>query len=154
MNALEVLNKLEHKENPSDFDQGEDDEVNRLINSLTQYMNDDFNTAMTMASLFELTSKINAWQNQQAKISAIKKETFDHLKQSVNVFVSDILGLKNETAAVSDSKMNDAMELLIALRNEARAKKDFATSDKIRNELMKAGIQLKDGKEGTAWEIN
>jgi cysteinyl-tRNA synthetase len=154
LNALELINKISYTENDKDFDRGEDDEVNRLLASLTEFMNDDFNTAMTMASLFELTSKINAWQNQQAKISAIKKETFDRLKQSFNVFVSDILGLKNETAAVSDSKMNDAMELLIALRNEARAKKDFATSDKIRNDLLKAGIQLKDGKEGTTWEIN
>jgi cysteinyl-tRNA synthetase len=152
MNALDLLNKLQYKENAADFDRGEDDEVKRLCDSCTQFMNDDFNTAMTMASLFELASKINAWQNQQAKISSIKKETFDLLKSTFNTFVTNVLGLKNETEQSSDSKIQDAMELLISLRNEARAKKDFATSDKIRNDLMKAGIQLKDGKEGTTWE--
>jgi cysteinyl-tRNA synthetase len=154
MNVQEVLNKLQFIENPNDYDRGEDDEVNRLIASCTEYMNDDFNTAMTMASLFELASKINAWQNQQAKISSIKNETFDSLRQNFNLFVTEILGLKNEADSTSDSKMNDAMELLISLRNEARAKKDFATSDKIRNDLQKAGIQLKDGKEGTTWEVS
>jgi len=152
MNALELLSKIQYKENEGDYDRGEDDEVNRLIASCTEFMNDDFNTAMTMASLFELASKINAWQNQQAKISSIRKETFEQLKQTFNLFVTEILGLKIETASTSDSKMKDAMELLISLRNDARAKKDFVTSDKIRNDLMKAGIQLKDGKEGTTWE--
>jgi len=152
MNALELLNKIQYKENEGDYDRGEDDEVNRLIASCTEFMNDDFNTAMTMASLFELASKINAWQNQQAKISSIRKETFEQLKQTFNLFVTEVLGLKIETASTSDSKMKDALELLISLRNDARAKKDFVTSDKIRNDLMKAGIQLKDGKEGTTWE--
>ena len=68
--------------------------------------------------------------------------------------MTDILGLKNENASSIDGKMNEVMQLMIALRNEARTKKDFATSDKIRDELLKAGIQLKDGKDGTAWEIN
>jgi len=154
MNALELLNKIQFTENAADLDRGEDDEVNRLINSLTDFMNDDFNTAMTLASLFELASKINAWQNQQAKISSIKKETFESLKENFNLFVTDILGLKNEAATATDSKMDDVMQLVISLRNEARAKKDFATSDKIRNDLQNAGIQLKDGKEGTTWEVS
>lgn len=153
MNSADVLNQLKYVENTGDFSQSEDDAVNKLINSLTEYMNDDFNTAMTMASLFELASKINAWQNQQAKIGSISSATFERLKSAFNLFISEILGLKNESAAASDSKMDEVMQLVISLRNEARTKKDFATSDKIRNDLQKAGIQLKDGKEGTAWEI-
>lgn len=100
-----------------------------------------------------MASKINAWQNQQAKITSISSATFERLKSAFNLFISEILGLKNESAAASDSKMDEVMQLVISLRNEARTKKDFATSDKIRNDLQKAGIQLKDGKEGTAWEI-
>ena len=152
MSALETLNKLTHTENASDFNQQEDSEVKQLCDSCTIYMNDDFNTAMSMASLFELATKIFSWQNQQLKISSIKKQTFDFLVQTFNTFVTDIFGLKNESASASDSTLNEVMQLLIALRNEARAKKDFATSDKIRDELLKMGVQLKDGKEGTAWE--
>ena len=63
-----------------DFINEEDQQVKKLCESCTEYMNDDFNTAMAMASLFELASKINSWQNQQAKISSIKK------KKTPNVF--------------------------------------------------------------------
>jgi hypothetical protein len=73
------------------------------------------------------------------------------LKKTYNDFVTDIFGLKSEKVN-ADGALNDLMELLISLRNDARSKKDFATSDKIRNDLLKAGIQLKDGKEGTMWE--
>jgi len=152
MNALETLNKLSHEDNATDFISEEDEQVQRLCNQCTEYMNDDFNTAMAMASLFELVSKIYSYQHQQLKISSIKNETFELLKQTFNTFVTDILGLKNENVAASDEKLDEVIKLLIALRNEARAKKDFATSDKIRDELLKMGIQLKDGKEGTTWE--
>jgi cysteinyl-tRNA synthetase len=109
---------------------------------------------MTLASLFELASRINAWQNQQAKLTSISGATFEKLKSAFNLFVTEVLGLKNENPPLAHEKMNEVMQLLISLRNEARTKKDFATSDKIRNELMKAGIQLKDGKEGTTWGSN
>jgi cysteinyl-tRNA synthetase len=151
MNALETLNKLSYRENTSDFREEENAQVLQLINSCTEYMNDDFNSAMAMASLFELSAKIFSWKNEQLLISSIKKETFELLQKTFNTFVTDIFGLKNEKEN-DDSKMNGLMELLISLRNEARGKKDFATSDKIRNDLQKAGIQLKDGKDGTSWE--
>lgn len=151
MNALEILNKLSFDEKPDDFIQEEDEKVKRLINECSAFMNDDFNTAMAMASLFELASGIFAWQNQQLKITSIKKETFEILKQTFNTFVTGILGLKNENTSAADSKINEVMELVISLRNEARQKKDFSTSDKIRDVLLKAGVQLKDGKEGTSW---
>ena len=69
------------------------------------------------------------------------------LVKTFNAFVTDIFGLKNEKEN-DDSKMNGLMELLISLRKEARSKKDFATSDKIRDDLKKLGIQIKDGKDG------
>jgi cysteinyl-tRNA synthetase len=151
MNSLDTLNQLVYEENESEFNHEEDLKVKELCDSCTQFMNDDFNTAMAMASLFELASKIFSWKNGQLKISSIKKETFELLKQTFNTFVTGILGLKNENASASDEKLNEVMKLLIALREEARAKKDFATSDKIRDELLKMGVQLKDGKDGTAW---
>lgn len=151
MNALETLNKLSYRENSADFNADENTRVLGLINSCTEFMNDDLNTAMAMASLFELSGSIFSWKNEQLSISSISKETFELLVTTFNNFVSDIFGLKSEKAN-DDSKMNGLMELLISLRKEARTKKDFATSDKIRDDLQKAGIQLKDGKEGTSWE--
>ncbi|MBK6484991.1 MAG: cysteine--tRNA ligase [Chitinophagaceae bacterium] len=151
MNALDALNKLSYKENAAQYKEEENNQVLQLMNSCTEYMNDDFNTAMAMASLFELSSKIFSWKNEQLAIASIKKETFELLVKTFNAFVTDIFGLKNEKEN-DDSKMNGLMELLISLRKEARSKKDFATSDKIRDDLFAAGIQLKDGKEGTSWE--
>lgn len=151
MNALDALNKLSYKENAAQYKEEENNQVLQLMNSCTEYMNDDFNTAMAMASLFELSSKIFSWKNEQLAIASIKKETFELLVKTFNAFITDIFGLKNEKEN-DDSKMNGLMELLISLRKEARSKKDFATSDKIRDDLFAAGIQLKDGKEGTSWE--
>lgn len=151
MNALDALNKLSYRENAAEFSAEEDAEVRQLIDSCTIYMDDDLNTAMTMGSLFELSAKIFSWKNEQLPLSSISKETFELLVSTFNNFVTNIFGLKNEKLN-DDSKMNGLMELLISLRNDARGKKDFATSDKIRNDLQKAGIQLKDGKEGTSWE--
>lgn len=154
MNALDIVNRLQYSENPNDFNKDEDEKVNFIIDTITAHLNDDFNTAMAMASLFELATKVFSYQHQQLKISSIKKETLELLKQTFNTFVTDILGLKNENAEASDEKLNEVMKLMITLRNDARAKKDFGTSDIIRDELLKMGIQLKDGKEGTAWEVN
>ena len=151
MNALDALNKLSYKENAAQYKEEENNQVLQLMNSCAEYLNDDFNTAMAMASLFELSSKIFSWKNEQLAIASVKKETFELLVKTFNAFVTDIFGLKNEKVN-DDSKMNGLMELLISLRKEARSKKDFATSDKIRDDLFAAGIQLKDGKEGTSWE--
>lgn len=151
LNALDTLNKLSYKENAAHYKEEENNQVLQLINSCTEFLNDDFNTAMAMASLFELSSKIFSWKNEQLAMASIKKETFELLVKTFNAFVTDIFGLKNEKKN-DDSKMNGLMELLISLRKEARSKKDFATSDKIRDDLFAAGIQLKDGKEGTSWE--
>ena len=78
------------------------------------------------------------------------------LKQTMQQFVFDVLGLVNTTSEESSvtEKLNDVVTLLIRLRAEARANKDWATSDKIRDELAAMGIQLKDGKEGTGFTIN
>jgi cysteinyl-tRNA synthetase len=72
------------------------------------------------------------------------------LKNTFNNFVVNILGLTAEEE--KDNGVTDGlMQLLIEIRNEARAKKDYATTDKVRDELKKIGVQLKDGKEGTEW---
>jgi len=85
---------------------------------------------------------------------ALGSETFNLMKNKLTVFIEDILGLKQESSA-DDDKLKGIMQVLIELRKEARAKKDWATSDKIRNQLSEIGIQLKDEKNGSmSWSLS
>lgn len=151
MHAQDTLNRLVYSEDSKSYQAAEDANVQQLMDSFTLYMDDDLNTAMALGSLFELSSRIFSWKNEQLPLSSISRDTFARLVTDFNNFVTNIFGLKNEK--VSDhNKLNGLMELLISLRKEARAKKDFAMSDKIRNDLQQAGFQLKDEKGGTSWE--
>ncbi|MCC4212443.1 cysteine--tRNA ligase [Leeuwenhoekiella parthenopeia] len=116
-------------------------------------MNDDFNSPILIAQLFEAVKYIHQLKDGKAQITASDLEDF---KQSMRAFVFEILGLEDVTAAAeaNTDKLNGTLELLIQLRKEARANKDFALSDQIRDELQKLGIQLKDGREGTTYTIS
>ncbi len=116
-------------------------------------MNDDFNSPMVIANLFEAVKFINQIKDGSATIT---KEDLVLLKTTIYDFTFDILGLVNVTKAAESTtdKLTSAVELLIQLRQEARANKDFALSDKIRDELAAKGIQLNDGKEGTTFSTN
>ena len=116
-------------------------------------MNDDFNSPILIANLFEAVKHINSTKEGKATITA---EDLQELKSTMSDFLFDVLGLIDihEVADDSSEKLSGAVELLIKLRAEARANKDFATSDKIRDELQEMGIQLKDGKEGTTFSLN
>ena len=115
-------------------------------------MNDDFNTPIVIANLFEAAKFINQIKEGNATITSNDLEI---LKQTINAFVFDVLGLVNVTKAdTSTDKLSSAVELLIRLRQEARANKDFAMSDKIRDELAAVGIQLNDGKDGTTFSLS
>ena len=114
-------------------------------------MNDDFNTPVLIATLFEGVKYINLVNEGKEQLS---KEDHALLTQTMYDFVFDVLGLESlqDTNANSD-KLSGVVALLIQMRNEARANKDFATSDKIRDELATLGIQLKDSKEGTTFSL-
>jgi cysteinyl-tRNA synthetase len=115
-------------------------------------MNDDFNTPILIANLFEGVKYINQIKEGSATITS---EDLVILKNTINAFVFDILGLENSSKSESGTdKLSGAVDILIKLRQEARANKDFALSDKIRNELTAVGIELKDGKEGTTFSVN
>ncbi|OBX21700.1 MULTISPECIES: cysteine--tRNA ligase [Bizionia] len=112
-------------------------------------MNDDFNTPILIAHLFESVKFINQIHDGSATITATDLEM---LKTTIHAFIFDVLGLKNSKKADNSSdKLSGAVELLIKLRQEARANKDFALSDQIRDELAEAGIQLNDSREGTTF---
>lgn len=153
MNALNSLAKLEHPNNAKAKNEAEETAVLQACNLCYEHMNDDFNTAMVLADLFELSSKINAFANKQLPLNAISKATFEQMKETFTVFITDILGLLNEGATDSHSVTDGLMNLVIDIRKEARTKKDWATSDKIRDDLKALNVVVKDGKEGTTWSI-
>jgi cysteinyl-tRNA synthetase len=127
-------------------------EVNELINGAFEDMSEDFNAPKAMSRLFELASKINAFKGGQLNISEITEGSLERLKKTFNDFIFNILGFKDEATSDSGSQaLEGVMQLVIDLRAQARSNKDFATSDKIRDGLKDAGIQLKDSKEGTSW---
>lgn len=115
-------------------------------------MNDDFNTPILIANLFDAVKHINLIKEGQESITADDKSL---LEQTMNAFIFEVLGLEKKNESGTDgNKLSGVVDLLIQLRNSARDKKDFATSDKIRDELASLGIQLKDGKEGTTFSVS
>lgn len=114
-------------------------------------MNDDFNTPILIAQLFESVRFVNLLIEKKETITS---EDLNELKSTLNAFLFDILGLKNEMISSNSSeKLSGVIEMLIGMRNEARANKNFALSDQIRDNLLELGIQLKDGKEGTTFSL-
>jgi cysteinyl-tRNA synthetase len=114
-------------------------------------MNDDFNTPIMIAQLFEGVRYINLLNDGKETITASDLEIFS---VAMNAFVFDVLGLEDEKSTdTSNDKLEGTVNMLIAMRNQARADKNFALSDQIRDQLITLGIQLKDGKEGTTFSI-
>jgi len=129
-----------------------DNEINMVMDSIYKEMNDDFNTPKALAVLFDLVSRINSFKNAQVDIEQISSDTVQRLKAEMAVWITDILGLRDdEQESNGHGTLDQVMELLIDLRQQARLKKDFALSDQIRDRLSKIKVQLKDSKEGSSW---
>ncbi len=112
-------------------------------------MNDDFNCPILIAQLFEGVRFINLIKDGKESLSADDLADFI---QAMRAFVFDVLGLESTSATNLDhEKLEGAVKVLIEMRNKARADKDFASSDYIRDQLAAVGIELKDGKEGTTF---
>ncbi len=127
--------------------------IQKLVNEFDEHMNDDFNTARVLASMFELVPVINSIKDKTIALSALSKETLGLLQSKFKSYLEDVFGLKAATEADND-KLSGVMQLLIGIRKEAKIKKDFATSDKIRNSLNQLGISLKDEKSGeVSWSV-
>lgn len=140
LNAIALLDKL-----PSSAESEVD--VESIRKNCYAAMDDDFNSPVVIAELFEASRLINGIYDGKLKATTADIQA---LKELIQVFVYDILGLMPENTADNDS--GKLIDFIINLRLEARANKDFATSDKIRNALLDMGIQLKDSKDGTTWE--
>ncbi|SEM50168.1 cysteinyl-tRNA synthetase [bacterium A37T11] len=144
MNALAVIPKLTVTENgEGDFD------LSAFKERCYAAMNDDFNSPVLIAELFEAVRYINSVYDRKAQISATELE---ELKTLLQYFVADILGLIDDANASHD--FENAMKLIIKLREEAKMNKDYATSDRIREALKDMGIQVMDSKDGSLWAKN
>jgi len=128
-------------------DKALDEKVQKLVTEFEEFMNDDLNTAKVLANMFELVSVINSIKDKHIPANALASATVDTLKQQLKLFIENIFGLRNERAG-DDGKLDGVLQLLIDIRKEAKSRKDFVTSDKIRNELSTLGVQLKDEKDG------
>ncbi len=125
-----------------------DVDLNEIRNKCHAAMDDDFNSPILIAELFEIVRLINSIYDGKQQVNAV---TLEEIRQLMQEFVFDIMGLKDDQLAGGSQDMEGLMDLVIKLRNEAKQNKDFATSDRIRQELSAIGIQLKDSKDGTLW---
>jgi cysteinyl-tRNA synthetase len=130
------------------------EKIGKLVNEFTEFMNDDFNTAKVIANIFEIVPIINSIKDKHLAASVLSASTITRLKEQLKAFVTDIFGLVN-SKATDNNKLEGVLQLLINIRKEAKQRKDFQTSDKIRNELAALGVQLKDEKDGgVSFSIN
>lgn len=139
MNAVSLLPKLIAS------NEGEV-EIDPIRQNCEQAMNDDFNSPVVIAELFEAARIINTVYDGTVKINATELHKLNTL---MNDFIFDIFGLKNEES--SNTELNEVLDMVIDLRKVAKENKDYATSDQIRIGLQNIGIQLKDSKDGTTW---
>ena len=150
MSALKTLNSVDYKS--SNENKEESENILALCEECYAHMNDDFNTPRTIATLFELVSKINQLNNTNS-FGVLSAEAFSKLKSTMNSFVVDVLGLKHEEIQ-DDSKLDGVIQLLINTRAKAKAERNFELSDQIRDQLAELGVKLKDGKEGTSYSLD
>jgi cysteinyl-tRNA synthetase len=121
-----------------------------LIKNVYEALNDDFNTPIALSHLFEGVRIINLVNDGKETISETDKI---QLQKLFNEIIFDVLGLKEENAT-DTSKIDDLMQVILQIRTDAKNKKDFSTSDFIRDELKKRGVEIKDGKEGATYTIS
>lgn len=152
--AYEVLKKLSSENIDIPADKELDDKVNNWVNEFEIFMDDDFSTPKVIANMFELAPVINSLKDGIIPIKNISSTTLNRLKDRFGVFIEDVFGLKN-TDSNNNEVLKPVMDLLLDIRKEAKLKKDFATSDKIRNQLTAMGIVIKDEKDGgTSWGVS
>jgi cysteinyl-tRNA synthetase len=126
--------------------------INALVEAFYTAMNDDFNSPILIANLFEAVRIINSVNDGKESITTAD---LNSLQTTVNTFVFDVLGLCDESENNNGGKALDTvMQIVLEQRTEAKKRKDFATSDQIRDLLLAGGISIKDTKEGTVWQVD
>lgn len=150
MDGLEASKLLQYAK--GSYDKEKQEQAQQWIDQLFNNMSDDFNTAKTLAVLFDITSFVNSVKAGTIAAGVLEKDTFEELLTRYHDFIIDVLGLMPENQN-DDETLDKVVHVLIKLREEARAQKDYALSDKIRDDLKAAGVILKDSKEGTEYSL-
>jgi len=151
---MEANRTLQELQSPANASAGVlDKEINDLIDQSYAEMNDDFNTPRALARLFELVTRINGLKDGHLPAEEVSSPSLNLLKDTFRIFIFDILGLKDEIEGGDNGQgmVNGLMEVILNIRQDARANKNWATSDLIRDSLKELGILVKDGKEGATW---
>jgi cysteinyl-tRNA synthetase len=144
--AFEILKKLPVVESMEGTEKELEEKINKLVDEFEEFINDDFSTAKVLANMFEIVPVINSMKDGIIKNDAISAATLEKLKVKFTVYLQDILGLKDPNE--NSTQLNGILDLLVQIRKEAKSKKDFFTSDKIRKQLADLGIEMKDEKDG------
>lgn len=143
-NTIEIIEKLKPSDKSSIA-------VKQFETKLYDAMNDDFNTPIAIAHLFDLSKLVNQVNDGKESLS---KEDIEFVKKLYAVFVYELLGLKSETIETNDQLIDQLMNTILVLRKEAKLNKDWATADRIRDELSKININIKDTKDGMEWNFD
>jgi cysteinyl-tRNA synthetase len=143
MNAVKLIPNLKTSEKSSI-------QLADVRKSIYDALNDDFNTPIALAQLFEMVRNINLINDGKESISADDKLALEKL---ANEIVFDVLGLKDEKNT-DDNKIDGLMQLILQQRSDAKVRKDYAASDAIRDHLKSIGIEVKDGKDGATYSVN
>ena len=151
MVAWRILEDMKH---PGGGQQGDfDSEVKAQCAEVFAQMDDDFNTPRALATLFKLVTLVNSLQEGHISWEKIHPKTLDLLKSTFRDTIVSVFGLKDETGSPGEGEdlLDGVMQLIIELRQEARAEKNWGIADKIRDTLNALHLQLKDSKDGTSW---
>ncbi|HOZ78648.1 MAG TPA: cysteine--tRNA ligase [Ferruginibacter sp.] len=152
--SFETLKKLSAPNNSEAGDAALDEKVMKLVKEFEEFMDDDFSTAKVLANMFDLSSVINSIKDGHIKTDALSTGTFELLQKQFALYLEDIFGLQSISTGNNDT-FKGVMDLLIDIRKESKNKKDYATSDKIRNQLSALGIVMKDEKDGSvSWDVS
>ncbi len=144
MDGLQIINTIEASTS-STID------IISWCKSCYDAMNDDFNTPILIAQLFEGIRFVNLLNDKRETIASSDLEL---LKKTLEEFIFEVLGIRNEKSSSNNAnQLEGVVKMLIEMRNEARANKNWSLSDEIRDKLLALDIQLKDGKEGTTFSI-
>ena len=146
IDAINILESLKDFDNKSDFD------IKEWVNNCYKAMNDDFNTPILIANIFDAVKFINKVNQEKANIS---KEDWEVLLSSINSFVFEVMGLqKSKLPNNENSKINDVLDVIFELRDDARKNKNYELSDKIRDMLKNKGISINDSDKDSSFTID
>ena len=145
MDSIEILENFENFGDKTNFD------VKEWVNKCYKAMNDDFNTPILIANIFEAVKFINKTNHENTSIS---KDDWEVLLSSLKSFVFDVMGLEKQNLAYNEnSKINDVLDVLLELRNDARKNKNYELSDRIRDLLKNKGIKINDSDDKSSFTI-